>query len=316
MNFKLLSQVLFVTSFIFLAPLVNASSEHGHEDEHSDENTEEKHGDNHKEGHIEISNTMTKQSGITVSQISSGDIKKTLTVYGKTTIDPSAISQVKARFPGIITKLTANIGDMVQAGEVVAQIESSDSLKLYKVTAPISGVIVKRNANPGELAEKQSLLTIKNFSKLWVEYQIFPSQMQYVKTGQSVEISNEHQQKDSSIKHLFTNDAASPFTLARVPLDNNQGNWSPGLLLKGSVVINQVSVPLVIDNRALQIFENEQVIFVKNEHGFEARKVTLGKADNHTSQVLSGLVLGEQYAIQNSYLLKADLEKSSASHHH
>jgi len=319
MNLKSLSQVLFATGFIFSAPFAYAGSDHGHKDEHADEHKEEKHddghGDEHEEGHIEISHAMIKQAGIIYQQARDGEIKQTLNVYGKTTVDPSAISQVKARFPGIITQLTANIGDTVQAGDVIAQVESSDSLKLYKVKAPISGVITKRNANPGELADKQSLFTIKNFNKLWVEYQVFPSQMQFIKQGQAVDVFNEHQQTSTTIKHLF-NDATSPFTLARVPLDNTQGHWSPGLLLSGSVVINHISVPVVIDNRALQVFENEQVIFIKNEHGFEARKVTLGQTDNHNSQVLSGLSAGEQYAIENSYLLKADLEKSSASHHH
>jgi len=287
-----------------------------HDDEHNNEHNDE-HGDEHgEEGHIEISTQMIHTVGITSQTASAGEIKQRLTLYGKSSTEPSMVSHVRARFPGIITMLNVNVGDKVKKGQLIAEIESSNSLVRYQVHAAISGLVTQRNANSGELANEQILVTIENHQKLWLELQVFSSQKPKLAVGQSVRISNEQQFSDSMISQLLPTSNNSPFTIARVALDNKQGIWSVGSLLSGSVVVNKKSVALAIDNRAIQIMEGNKVIFVKNEHGFEAREITLGLSDSQFSQVLSGLNQGDVYGVKNSYLLKAELEKSSAEHHH
>jgi cobalt-zinc-cadmium efflux system membrane fusion protein len=290
----------------------NEEHKAGHKDEHKGEHQDE-HGE--EEGHIEITKENAQKAGIINATAAAGQIKQTTTVYGQTVIDSSAISQVRARFPGLITKLTVNVGDIVTAGENIAQVESSDSLTRYDISAPISGVVTQRHANAGELAIQQPLLTIENYQQLWVEYKIFPSQRQAIKAGQQVTISSTVATTKSSIKHLMAN-KNQPFIIARVPLDNSEGVWLPGQLLTGSVVTHQVAVNLVIDNRAFQYVEGKKLIFVTNKGGYETRELTLGQTDEQFSQVISGLKVGEQYALSNSYLLKADLGKAGAAHAH
>jgi len=323
---KNLKSSLLIGTLLFTLPLslANTAVTDGHKDEpksaHTDEhkdNDSDEHGDEHgEEGHIEISADMMKTVDITIQEASAGEIKQRLTLYGSLTTDPSAVSQVSARFPGLITKLSVNVGDKVKQGQVIAEVESNNSLTRYNILAPISGVISKRMANQGEVANEQVLLTIKNYQNLWLELQVFPSQQNKVAIDQSVTVSLEQKQTNSVIKQLLPTNGETPFIIARVPLDNSQDIWSVGSLLSGSVVVNQQTVPLVIDNRAIQVMEGKKVIFIKNEHGFEVREVNLALSDGQFSQVAAGLAQGEVYAVQNSYLLKAELEKSSAAHHH
>ena len=297
---------------------VIAGDNHGKTEQHNDSHSEEKaHGDEHgeEEGHVEITATNAIKAGIVNATATSGQINKMTTVYGRTIINPNSISQVSARFPGLITKLTVNVGDFVKAGDNVVQVESSNSLKRYNITAPISGVVTQRLANPGELANQQTLLTLENYEQLWVEYKIFPSQRQAIKTGQQVTISSSLNKKQSNISHLMAN-KDQPFITARVPLDNRDGLWTPGQLLTGNIVTSQVEVSLLIDNRAFQEIEGKNVIFVTNKGGYETRELELGQSDGQFSQVLSGLEAGDEYALINSYLLKADLGKAGASHAH
>jgi len=333
---KNLKNGLLIASLIFILPLflVNAAITDDHKDGHKDEpksahkdknndKHDDEHGDEHgEEGHIEISTQMIKTVDITSQVATVGEIKQRLTLYGSSTTDPSAVSQVRARFPGLITKLSVNVGDKVKQGQVIAEVESNNSLSRYNIVAPISGIITKRNANPSELADKQVLVTIEDHQQLWLDLQVFSTQQAKVAIGQSVTITQEQQQTESVIKQLLPTDndkdkdTDTPYIIARVPLDNSQGTWSAGSLLSGSVVINSQTVPLVIDNRAIQVMEGKQVIFIKNEHGFEVREVNLALSDGQFSQVAAGLAQGEVYAVENSYLLKAELEKSSAAHHH
>ncbi|VAW93034.1 Probable Co/Zn/Cd efflux system membrane fusion protein [hydrothermal vent metagenome] len=268
------------------------------------------------EGRVEIASDVALKAGIKSKIAGSGEIKQTITVYGKAVADPNKVSNIRARFPGSITKVRVNIGDRVTAGDVLAEIESSESLKRYSLTAPLSGVITARNGNPGELAQQQVLLTIANYNQLWVEFKIFPSQLALVSAGQEVLVYSDELQAVSTIKHLLSGNTEQPFNLARVPLDNTRGLWSPGLLLEGKIVVKQMQVPLLIDNRALQSIKDRKAVFVQVGERYEVRPLKLGIADKQFTQVIDGLNSGDKYVVNNSYFLKADLEKSGASHEH
>jgi len=305
-----LPALLFFTALSFFnavnsSAFAESGGEHGEgHDEHTDE------------GRVEITADIASKAGIKSKTASSGQVKQTITLYGKTIADPNKVSHIRASYPGTITKIRANIGDRVKAGDILTEIESNESLKRYTLTSPLTGVITKRNGNPGEMAREQVLLTVANYDQIWVEFRVFPTQAHQVSVGQSVTASSDVQKSDSVIKHLLPNNTGQPFMLARVPLDNANGKWTPGLLLEGKVVIKQSQFPLVIDNRALQSFQDQQVVFIQVGNSYEPRPLKLGLSDDKFTEVIKGLSVGDQYVVENSYLIKADLEKSGASHDH
>jgi cobalt-zinc-cadmium efflux system membrane fusion protein len=271
------------------------------------------------EEHEEITDRITltqayaENAGIKDSIARAGEISQTLTLYGKTENDASQVSQVRARFAGMIRKLSLNIGDKVTKGEIIAEIESSSSLKTYTVIAPISGSVTARFANENELSDQQALLTITNSNKLWLELQVFPSQRKKVAIGDKVIVSSVSNESEFSIKYLLPSDNNQPFTLARVLIDNEAQQLSPGLLLSAEVVTNRQSVDLAIENRAMQSVGGVTVAFIKTAYGYQMRPIQVGLTDGSHSEVLTGLTHGETYALENSYLLKAELEKSLAA---
>ncbi|MCR8922754.1 efflux RND transporter periplasmic adaptor subunit [Dasania sp. GY-MA-18] len=312
-------------------------AQHGHEShDHAKQNYEEHQGDDHEEGHeeeneehgheggdledqegvVEITDAMASKAGITTFVAGPGEINKTLTVYGRVIADPGRISHIRARFPGTITQVSASIGERVEKGQKLAEVESNESLKRYVLKAPFSGIITARHASQGEATEEQALFTVANFDQVWAEFQIFPGQMSRIALGQPVTMSIESEQTTSMIKHLIPSDSGQPFVLARAAIDNKQGRWTPGLLLQGLVTVEQVQVALRVDNRSFQTFESRTVVFVKEGERYEARPVTLGRSDSRFTEVLDGLKSGDEYVVKNSYLIKADLEKSGASHDH
>ena len=299
--------ILFTLVALILFIVVNVdSAESGREheedlDEHSIENS------------VEIAPEIASRAGIRGEIARSGQINQSLVVYGKTVVDPSKVSHIRARFPGTITKIRSNIGDRVKAGDILAEIESNESLKHYTIKSPLSGVITARNGNPGELAQEQVLLTVANYEQIWVEFQIFPSQAQKISVGQAITAYSDLHQSESVIKHLLSTDTEKPFLLARAPLDNANGQWKPGLLLEGKIVIKQTPVSLLVDNRALQTMQGQQVVFVQSKNSYERRPLKLGLSDDKFTEVIDGLHPGEQYVVENSYLIKADLEKSAAA---
>ncbi len=268
------------------------------------------------EGRVRIDAEIASAAGVTTATAGAGEVHKTMTLYGKTVTDPSKISHLRARFPGIITQVKANIGSFVKAGQVLAQIESNQSLKRYSIKAPFSGVITARHANPGELAEQQVLFTVTNDDQLWAELRVFPRQAAQISAAQSVTLTADNRLAESSIKHLLSDTTGKPFMIARVPLDNRKKQWSPGLMIEAQVSVEKTQVPLVVDNRGLQSFRDWSVVFIQVGDQYEIRPLTLGHSDGRFTEVLAGLNVGDRYVVENSYLIKADIEKSGASHDH
>jgi membrane fusion protein, heavy metal efflux system len=62
--------------------------------------------------------------------------------------------------------------------------------------------------------------------------------------------------------------------------------------------------------------ENQTGVFVQEDGKYQFHPITLGRNDGRFTEVLSGLNADDSYVVENSFLLKSDLEKSGAAHEH
>ena len=58
------------------------------------------------------------------------------------------------------------------------------------------------------------------------------------------------------------------------------------------------------------------MVYAKVGDQYEVRMLELGREAGDWIEVLGGLKLGTEYVTENSYIIKADIEKSGASHDH
>jgi cobalt-zinc-cadmium efflux system membrane fusion protein len=82
------------------------------------------------------------------------------------------------------------------------------------------------------------------------------------------------------------------------------------------VIVAERTVPLAVRAEALQTLDAAQVVFERRGEAYEARALKLGRSDGMHVEVLGGIEPGAEYVTRNSYLIKADLEKSGAGHDH
>ena len=80
--------------------------------------------------------------------------------------------------------------------------------------------------------------------------------------------------------------------------------------------MNEVAVPLAVKKSGLQSFRDFTVVYARVGDTYEVRMLDLGRSDGEHVEVLGGLEPGTTYVTGNSYLVKADIEKSGASHDH
>lgn len=111
-------------------------------------------------------------------------------------------------------------------------------------------------------------------------------------------------------------DAHSQGLIARVTLPADDGHWRPGLAVEASLLLRANEVPLRLPLSALQRFRDWQVAFVRVGEDYEIRPLALGRSDGDWVEVLEGLQAGDEVVVEQSFLIKADIEKSGAGHEH
>jgi len=268
------------------------------------------------EGRMQMDAETAQRQSVKTRTVSAGQIAVTTRVYGNVVVSPDRISQVKARFPGQITSVKVAYGDRVKDGQVLATVESNSSLQTYSVRAPISGVITAKYASSGEVAADQALFTITDTSTLWAELKVFPKQAQSIATGQTVRLGGADSTVQSSIQQLLPNTQQAPYLIARVPLKDTEQTWFPGMMVEADVTIQQKDADIRVPNSAIQRLNDNQIVFIKVGDQYELRPLEVGLSDKNYTEVKSGLRQGDEIVVGNSYLIKADLEKSGAAHAH
>jgi cobalt-zinc-cadmium efflux system membrane fusion protein len=268
------------------------------------------------EGRVTMAADVAAASGLTTAIAGEGVLQERIKLYGNIVADPLRVSHIQARYPGLIRSVKPTIGARVKAGDVLATVESNESLREYPLLAPIDGVVVERHSNPGEFTADRVLFTLLDERVLELHLQAFPADASKIKTGQSITISANGQQAQTKTEYITPRHGETPTLEVHAPVDNSNSLWVPNQAVEGWVDIAQTPVPLMVDNRALQSFRDWQVVFIQIGDTYEIRPLELGRSDGQFTEVLGGLNAGDSYVVENSFLLKADLEKSGASHDH
>ncbi|HET8880885.1 MAG TPA: efflux RND transporter periplasmic adaptor subunit [Solimonas sp.] len=266
---------------------------------------------------IKLSDEQLRNAGIEFAVAGPAGIRETLPLYGVIVPNAERVRDVAARYPGVIHAVSRKIGDSVRQGDVLATIESNESLQTYSLTAPLAGVITQRNANPGEQTGEKILFTVADLSTVWVELSLFPRDLPKVRLGQKVrvKVGDGGRQADGTIVYVAPFGSVANQTLtARVLLQNADGSWAPGLYVTADITLSEVSAALAVRSEALQTVEGRTVVFVRKADGVIPQPVQLGRGDSEFVEILGGLAAGERYATKNSYTLKAELGKKEAGH--
>lgn len=267
-----------------------------------------------------IQRAIADANGIRTAVAGPGVIATELEVQGLLAPIDGSLAHVTARFPGPIRALRANVGDRVKAGQALVSIDSNLSLSTYSVSTPISGVVLSRQAQVGGVAsEGQTLFEIADLSRLWVDLHVFGMDSQRLQPGVPITVTRMYDGVSASttLERVLPGAAtASQSAIARATVANSDGLWRPGTAVTARIAVATRQAPLVIAQSALQTVDGRDTVFVRQGDTYTARAVTVGERDAKVVEVTGGLRAGDEVVVEQSYLVKADIEKSGASHEH
>jgi membrane fusion protein, heavy metal efflux system len=354
----------------------------------------------HDDALLKLSDRQVDAGKFGVSEVAGGTLSKRIAVPGSIVPSGDHIARVAVRLLGTVAELRKRLGDSVEAGEVVAVIESREvadakseylgarlvfdlqqtlfnrstrlfegkvlsendflrarttfddarvkietarqklfalslttdqiealpqqpveTLRRQELRAPIAGRVAERRVELGALVgregQESELFVITDLSVVWADLAVATSELSAIHEGQKIMLSGGGESSPATI--MFVSPLLDKETrAARVvaSVDNAARKWRPGSFVTAEIPIDEAPAAVAVPKTALQSIKGETIVFVRNENGFEARKVTAGRQDARLAEISAGLAAGERIATTNTFVLKADLGKAGAEHQH
>jgi len=175
-----------------------------------------------------------------------------------------SLVQVGSMNAGRVDSLTVDVGDRVQQGQVIGTVLLPTAVSMTQsgtprldfvgsenqraeVKAPITGVVVARQANVGDtVAQGQPMVTLVDPTKLWVQAQIEETKIGRVQVGQPVEVKVDSLGRTLPGRVVAIS-RASAATFSLLPSSNVSGNFTKVTqLVPVKIAVDYGDLPLVL----------------------------------------------------------------------
>ena len=186
--------------------------------------------------------------------------------------------------------------------------EDDSTLTHFVIRAPFDGVITKKHLSQGEWAKEDAeIYVIADLSSVWVEIIVYAKDIDSVHLNQKATVKTDScdLEADGTVSYVGPLVGEDTRTAkARIVIPNTDGKWRPGLFAKVELVRHNASPPFVVQNEAIQTFQNKSVVFVQYDDQYEARPVTVGRSNDKFSEILRGL--SRRRALRNEEQLRPE----------
>lgn len=188
----------------------------------------------------------------------------------------------------------------------------------YELRATLNGTVIQKHLTTGEAVKKDDdIFLLADLSEVWINFAIPEKDLPKIRLGQKALFKKGPKTLHAKLSYLSSIIEEKTRTVTgRVVIPNKKRDLRPGGYITVELVLGERRVPVAVEPDAIQSFRDWSVVFVKYGSQLEARPLELGETDGKSVEVLGGLKHGEQYVAKNSYAVKAEIEKSGATHSH
>lgn len=187
---------------------------------------------------------------------------------------------------------------------------ASATENVFKIRAPVSGIITAKGINPGMSITDtgESLFSISDLNDVWVMVNVYATNVQHVTEGMPVDITTISYPNDvfkgeiKALSHIL--DEESNVLKARVVIDNIDHKLKPGMI--ADVVAHKprneeaVAVPV----SAVVFADNQDYVLVYHDDcNIEARPITIMAKNEDAVYINTGLEEYEQIIVKNQLLV-------------
>jgi len=302
-----------------VAPVVEPHEDHAGNDPAAEEAKHDEHEgcvhvveesahDDHA-GHDHSAESHEEHGKIEIATVSGGIVERIASFPAEIQINRDRAAAVSPKYAGTVREIYVEIGDAVKKGDILATIESRETLANYPVKAPLAGIIVSRGSSVGELAgEEADLFEIVDLSSVWVEVHVFPQYRHAVRKGQPVHLVASDGHTAATVIDYVSPliDPETRTVKARCVLVGGGDDFSPGAFVRAQIAVESVQARVRIEKEAVQTMNGETMVFIEDEDGIESRAVKVGIFGGDFVEIESGLEPGEKVVVHGAFELKAE----------
>ncbi len=195
-------------------------------------------------------------------------------------------------------------------------LKSGETEEEFQVQADVSGYVTRKMVNTGDYVRKgEAIYEIADLSKVWVLFDVYESDMTWIKKGDRVEFSIPSlpgESLEGIISYIDpVIDPKTRVAKARVEYNNSGGKLKPEMFVSGVVDtrLTRKSNSLVVPKTAVMWTGKRSLVYIKSNSdmgvSFVMREVTLGPTLGDSYIIESGLQEGEEIAVSGTFSIDA-----------
>jgi Cu(I)/Ag(I) efflux system membrane fusion protein len=226
--------------------------------------------------------------------------------YSVKDIQPQLFESVKTKLKNWKVS-DATINNIISSGK------TQDKFPIY---ADVSGYIIKKNVELGDYLQKgQTLYDVADLSTVWVLFEIYESDMGWIKKGNKVNYTiASFPGENFSGTISFIDPFINPMTRiakARVEVANTGLKFKPEMFVSGIIKtkVDTNKTTLSVPKSAVMWTGKRSIVYIKNESekgiSFKLREVTLGPLLGNDYIIEEGLEIGEEIVANGTFNVDA-----------
>lgn len=269
---------------------------------------------------VQLSPEETREFGLVQAVAGPGVLSLTRTLPAEVRVNENRLAHIVPRYEGIVTRVLADIGDQVRAGQTLAVVESDESLAPYEITTSLAGTVIARHMTLGEPVDREnSGFTVVDLRTVWIDITVYQQDIETIVPGEEAAIRLRRGSPAVKGTISYVTPVVDPHTrtaTARLEIDNSSGSWRPGMFVMADITTDRIPCEILIPASAVQTIDGRKVVFVATNEGFIAQPVVIGRKGKTQVEIISGLEAGNDYVAQGGFTLKAELGKESFGEDH
>jgi cobalt-zinc-cadmium efflux system membrane fusion protein len=201
--------------------------------------------------------------------------------------------------------------------DIDAVAATDDTSSRLPLRAPFGGIVVERDAVPGEVVStSRTLFAIADPRTMWVMLDVSERDVPHLAAGQAVSITVDAM-PDRGFDGVLTwiSAAVDPATRtiqARVEVENPEGMLRAHMFGRAEIRVRTIEDAVLVPASAVQWDGCCNVVFVRHSDTiYQPYRVTLGSKHDGHFVVEAGLPAGESVVTQGSFLLKTEILKGN-----
>lgn len=264
---------------------------------------------NEEDTKVELSEESSKPISVNGAMAKIGSISSSIEVAGTvTTSNPVAII---GEATGTLKNFNLEVGDEVEADEVIGQIDPSRpgmNYKMKDIEAPISGTVISVNTKEGSLVSSSNPLGyIQDLNDTTIKANIIEKYISFVEIGQDVEIKFDafpNKIFKGTVSDLEPTVNTQTRSLGiEIDFEDPDNLVLPGMYAKNKIITKTIDDALLIPSTSVFAKENSFYVYLIENGRLVKTPITKGLENYDYVQVLEGLSEGDIIVNSKSSLL-------------